>query len=168
MPRMNALRTACFVLGLALFAAGCGHPDPQSLISDGQTSLAEGDAAAALGHFQEAVRGLKPTDPEYVDAKLGEAEAFISLDANKARDEFLALAEARTDRVGQAVFIDFASKLATGRRFTEAVEIVHAGIVRFGEQATRLRNQMTFVRQEAQSANDEAAIAKLRELEYIE
>lgn len=166
MLRMNTIATTALALALTLFAAGCGSSDAKSLISDGHASLGSGDANAALEHFQEALGQLGHDDADYVEAKLGEIEALIAVDATKSKDEFLALAKALPDRIDQAKYLDIGGKMANGRRFVEATAITHAGIERFGEDATKLKDRIAYISKAAQAAGDNDALRELRNLGY--
>jgi hypothetical protein len=164
---MNSLANIILALALILFAAGCGDADPKSLISDGHASLGAGDANAALEHFQEALGKLGRNDADYLEAKLGEIEALIVLDAKQAKDEFLVLAKALPDQVGQAKYLDIGGKLANGKRFSEAIDLTHAGIERFGQDATKLRDRIDYIKKASIAANDDDALKKLDGLGYL-
>lgn len=151
---MNAIATTALALVTTLFAAGCGSSDSRSLISNGRSSLGSGDARAALALFEEALSVLGEDEAAFVVAKLGEIEALIALDALRADAEFLALANARSDRIGEGEYIDIAGKLANGGRYEEALEITHAGIERFGAEATRLKDLNARIERAADAATD--------------
>jgi hypothetical protein len=154
---MKTFATTALALALTLFAAGCGSSDAKSLISDGHASLGSGDANAALEHFQEALGRLGHDDADYVEAKLGEIEALIALDTTKAKDEFLVLANALPNQVGQAQYLRVGGQMANGKRFTEAVELTDAGIKRFGAEAPQLKDLMARIEKEALAAGAKGA-----------
>jgi hypothetical protein len=164
---MKTLLAACLAAALALSTASCSDPDPKTLISDGRTALGKGDAKGALDDFQKALKVLKPGDPQFVEAKMGEVEALIAIDAKKSRDEFLALAKGFPDQVTQQQFSYVSGQLANGKRYDEAIDVAHAGKTRFGAEATKLTELIDKIKKEAQASGDAALVAKLKSLGYL-
>lgn len=164
---MKTFATTVLALVLTLFAVGCGGSDPKQSISEGQSALGSGNSKAALQHFEEALGKLKPGDPDFIEAKMGQIEALIAIDATKSKNEFVALAKGYPDAVGQKQFKYIGGQMANGKRFVEAIEVTDTGIKRFGAEATDLKDLMARIKKEAVAAGDKGATDKLKGLGYL-
>lgn len=153
-----------FALVLAL--AGCGPGDPRALTNAGKAALASGDAAKAEQQFREALAGLKPGDPDYARAGIGRIQALVRLDAKRAKDEFLAWAQANRSSVGEEDYSLVVSELLRRENTLEAIEVMDAGIKAFPE-SPRMAAVKKEVAEQAQKAKDPAALQKMKGLGYI-
>jgi hypothetical protein len=159
---------AAIVLASVL-AASCGGSDAVSQIAAGRVALGSGDTAAALEAFRDALDHLDPSSSQYFEAKIGAVEALIAVDPDRARDEFLELARQHPDRVEPNAYVYIAGHLANGKHFTHAVEVVDAGIKRFGanEKNEKLKALIERIKKEATTTGDIKALKALAGLGYI-
>lgn len=114
------------ILGLLLCA--CGAADPGVLIREGQSALASGKSDVALEKFDAALGVLDKQDARYVDARLGVIEARIAGDSKAARDEFIRFARECPGEADGAAYLHVSGMLASAREYSEALELLHAGI----------------------------------------
>jgi hypothetical protein len=160
MSPMKAIAAA--LLSTLLFA--CGSSDPESLIKAGHEAQGKAQSKEALAKFEEALKTLKPGDALYVEAKLGAIEACIADDPKKATDEFLALAAALPDQIDEKKFVYIGGQMVSAQKYSEALDLVHAGIKRSGGESPALMLQIDRIRKE--SVNDKAVSDKLKGLGY--
>lgn len=151
------------LVGLSLI--GCDPSGPDQWIASGHSSLNSGDAQTALASFQEAAAALEPSDPRFLDAKLGVVEALIRAEPIRAREEFLALSTSFPEQVGQKQFEYMGGLMVSSKQYMEASKLVHNGIQRFGPEATKLRAMIDRIQQE--SVNDSAVQDALVGLGYV-
>jgi hypothetical protein len=123
------------ILVLPLLSAACGDASAADLTGEARQALNSGDSATALKKFEQALKQLQATDEGYLEAKLGAIEARIPIDAEAAKDEFLELAKASPDTVGPRDYSFIGGHMANKAAWNQAVDVVHAGIQRYGEDA---------------------------------
>ncbi len=164
--RLKLLFAPCLLA--ALLASSCGSSDPAELTKQGYAQLNTGDAKSALASFEKAIEaiGSDQAHANYVRAHLGAAEATIATDAVRAKDRFLELARALPSRVTDADYSLFGSKLAGQKQYLPAIDVMDAGLKAHSESPhlVAFRDQLV---QQASSAGDSAAIAKLRQMGYL-
>ena len=161
MPTRTTLALAALFLTLPLCSCGGGSGDPGSLTNDGYAALGSGDHQGALDSFQSALAGLDPAAPEFMRAKMGEIEALTHLDADGARDALIGMG----DQAGEAEYSKVAGNLTAERHFSQAIDVLDAGIKRHGE-SPKLKALLDKVRVEAEKS-DPAALEKLKGLGYL-
>lgn len=150
---------------LAVVLVACGNSDPKTLIAEGNKALTSGDSAAALEKFNEAVTLLKPTDGQFLDAKMGVIEALIAKEPQRAADELKLLANAQPEKIGSKQFIYVGGQMVSARQYEPAVKLIHEGIQRYSADAPALKKVMERIKQEA--ANDKGANDLMRSLGYL-
>jgi len=160
---MSAMKPVLVVLLSAVLFA-CGSSDPKTLISEGHAAQGKGDSKTAQARFTEALKGLKPGDAAYIDAKLGLVEALISNEPKKATAEFLALATEFPKQVGEKEFAFVGGQMVSAKKYMDAIDLVDAGIKRAGGNAPTLKAQMERIQKE--NVNDAAVNDKLKGLGY--
>ena len=121
----------CTVL-LALLAACGGSADPAALTDEGSAALNSSQYEDARASFEKALALMQPDDPSYLRAKMGAIEAQIYLDAEGAKTEFLDLA-ASSSAVGERDYRKVCSQMASAKKFEQAIDVLHAGIEKYGE-----------------------------------
>jgi hypothetical protein len=159
---------AICAVALALALAGCGSSSPQDLIREGNQALGSGDSKGALEKFRDALAGLKDGDADYVQAKLGEIEAMIEIDAVKAKDEFLAFAGSHPEAVGEDKYLYIGGQMRSKHKFDPAIDLLDAGIKKYGAEAVKLKAAMQQIARDAKNAGDEGAQSKLKGLGYLD
>ena len=113
-------------LTLALAPACGGGKDARALVSEANTALNSGDYAAALSSFDAALGAIEPADAALRrDAELGRCEALAYVDANKAKSEFLALADRET--LNYSAYNTVAVALTSEQKFDEAIAVLTKG-----------------------------------------
>ncbi len=117
-------------LALCLASACGGSSDPRALTDEGSKALNSGDHAAAAKSFDAAVAALgdKPSDPDWLRAKLGGIQARTQTDASRAKGDFLELARTQPTQVTADNFSLIGSKLADAGHVKEAAEVLEAGL----------------------------------------
>lgn len=155
------------VLALSLVACGGGADDPASLADSGAASLASRDYQAAHDDFDRALEliGGDSGHAQYKRAALGSIEAQVHLDAAKASEEFLALAEKQSGVIEDKDFSLIAGQLAGERHFPEALHVMDYGIKSRPESPVlqKLRDNIVKLSKESK---DPAALAALESLGY--
>ena len=153
----------------ALSACG-GSAEPQDLIEEGQAALSSGDYAAAGERFDEALAALEAageTDGEiYVDAALGSIEARIRTAPEQARTDFLELVAGRPSALEPRDFSYVGNKFAGASRFSEAIDVLDAGMKAHAE-SPQLKELQVSIKDRATKAGDQAALDKMRGLGYL-
>jgi len=162
---LSLLLLALLLVPLGL-AACSGSSDPTELTDQGYAALGKGDYPAAMEAFKDALAKLQPSDPGFVRAKMGEIEAWIRADANKAHDEFLELARSHPEEVGSREYGTVANKMVAAQQFMTAIDVLDAGIKAHAEDP-KLKATMDEVKAAAQKAGDPEAIKKLQSLGYL-
>ncbi len=157
-----------FALTLALLlplAACGGSKDSRSLISAGNTALNSGDHAAAVASFDAALKGLKPDEMALQrDALLGKCEALAYVDSEKAKNEFLRLAE--SESLSYSDYNRIAVALTSASKFGAAVALLEQGMAKYPTEA-KFAQLVNKVGKAAESAGDSEAMSKLKGLGYV-
>lgn len=154
---------AAAVLSLVLLA--CGSSDPNDLIAAGHKSLSSGNSKDALDKFTKAAEGLEPSDPQFIEAKLGMVEALIPEHPAKATEEFLSLGKVFPEQVGEKEFIFMGGQMVNSKKYLEALDLVDSGIKRFGAESTKLHAMIDRIKMEA--ASDSGVNDKLKSMGYL-
>ena len=159
---------ACFMaLGLTLTLVACGgSSDPETLVREGNTELGSGNGSAALAKFDAALEAVEPTAETWMDAKLGRIEALIFVDAPRAKSEFLELARTRESDVDESKFVEFGGKMSSEKKFDQAIDVLDAGVQRFGKESAKLMAALDKVKRDATAAGASEALNKLSGLGY--
>ncbi len=159
------MRTTLLALGLTLSLTACGGGGgPTALTDDGYAALGKGDSSTALSKFEDALETLPETDANYMRAKMGQIQALISSDAEKAKSEFLALAQSK--ELGAREYRTVGAKMTGEKAFEEAVAVLDAGFKKFPDDAT-LEQMIQTVAEEAKKAGATDALNSLSGLGYI-
>ena len=82
-----------------------------------------------------------------------------------ARDEFLELAKADPDLVGPRDYSFIGGHMGDAKAWTQAMDVVHAGIQRYGEGESKLKALLENIKLEAKS--NPALASKLEGLGYL-
>lgn len=163
---MSSHRLLALLAALSLSLAACSGSDPAQLTQEAYADLGRSDYSGALAKFQSALKELQPSDPKYVEAKLGEIEAWCYVDAPKAKDEFLAYAKAAPDKVTPGDYKKVASNLTSAHKFDPAIAVLTAGRERYPKDESVYKLGET-IKAEASKAGDESALKALRGLGYL-
>lgn len=164
---MSVKHVSALLLVLALVPVACdGAADPAKAADAAYADLGRSDYPAALKKFQEALKGMQPSDPQYMNLKLGEIEAWAYVDAAKAKDEFLALAKSSPDKVTAKDYRKIASNLTSARKFDPAIAVLASGLEKFPQDESVKKLGET-IKAEATKAGDSAALDKLRGMGYL-
>lgn len=157
-----------FTLSLLLVAglAACGSKSTKELSDAGYQDLGRSDYQAALTKFQEALKATDPASAEYVSLKFAEIEAWTGIDGERAKTEFLALANAKGDKVTPKDYVTVANRLTGKQSFASAIALLEDGLKRYphDENVKKLGDR---IKVEAQKANDKSALSALAGLGYI-
>ncbi len=155
-------------LPLLLTAACGGSNDPDALLSRGYERLQSENYRGALEVFEQAVASLEPQDERWKEAQLAAIEARMRLDANRAKEDFLALAREHQAKFLPRDFAGVGNKLAAARATVAAIDVVDAGLKEFGyEDDPQLKQLLALIIQRAESGEDDDALAALRSLGYL-
>lgn len=166
--RASLLLPLLAVLASLGLAACGGNSDPRSLYAEGQTALTSGDYEGALADFEAALAAMQgATDHElFVEANLGAVEARIRIAPEQAKQDFLALAAARTADVTPKDFSYIGGKFASAGRFSEAIDVLDAGMQAHAE-SPQLKELQESIKVAAEKAGDSEALKKMAGLGYI-
>jgi hypothetical protein len=149
---------------LAAVLCACGSSDPKTLVADGQRDLNTNKPELALKSFNKAVEGLKPEDPLYFEARMGVVESLATIEPKRSAEEFLVLAKTFPEQIGQKQFIQLSGRMINARKYLEAIDLVHSGILRYGAEAQKLHEMIARIKKEA--AKDKDVNDKLAGLGY--
>ncbi len=148
-----------------LFLAACGGSDPKALTGEGYAALGKGDAKSALTKFDEALKGLETTNPEYLRAALGRCEALARNDGPGAKKAFLDLAKQLPEKVREDDYSLVCAGLIQGGFTVDAVDVMDAGNQRF-KGSKKMKETLDAVMNAAKRASTPEALKKLASLGY--
>lgn len=137
MRTTNNLRRRLTVLGsalaLSLVACGGGEGTPEQSLKAGYEALGAGDGAKALPLLERAAATLaaSPSDPQWKEIQVALVEAQAHVDAEAAKDRFLALARANQSAFEPRDFASVGNKLFA-RSPSLSLDVVNAGLKDFG------------------------------------
>jgi hypothetical protein len=150
--------------------SGCGGDagggSPAELTDAGYASLGTSDWQGALTSFESALAGIEPGGEGFVRAAMGEIEALVHIDAEKAKDKFLALAQSYPDAIGTRQYKTVGGQLTSEKKFTEAIAVLDAGMKAHAEDPS-LMALIDRVKEEAEKAGDSGALSALEGLGYL-
>lgn len=159
-----------FALSLTLLApsvTSCGgEATPAENVSAGSTALGKSDWKAARESFDKALAAMPATDPAYKRAKLGQIEALIQLEPEKAQTEFLAFASAQGTTAESKDWRNVMSKLTAKAKFKEAIAILEAGLKQHPGDGD-IKAMGDAIKVAAQNAGDAEALGSLAGLGYL-
>jgi hypothetical protein len=169
-PPRRVLLAAVLALPLALALHACGgeSSDPKALTDEGYAALGSGqhdDAAAKFDAALDAI-GEDRQDVSYVRAKMGHVEATIRSKPAAAKDEFLEYARANPSTVTPDHFSTIGGKFAGAGKFSEAIDILDAGMKMHSESPVLVRLAET-IKTAAEKAGDTGALDKMSGLGYL-
>lgn len=157
----------CLVLALVAGACGGGgSSDPKALTDEGYAALGTSDYDGALESFQKALAEMDSAHAQFKRAKMGEIEALIHVDAERAKDEFIAMAGSMSGSVTAKDYQAIASKMTSEKKYVPAIAVLDAGIKAHAENP-KLLAIMEKVKSEAEKAGDSGALDALRGLGYL-
>jgi hypothetical protein len=161
------MRTTSILLALALslplVACNGAEADP---LRAAEVALQGGDSARAVKLLQGHVQGLDQASAEYREASILLCSALAERQPGEAKDTLLKLVEAQPAGVTSKEFKDVQSYLQTHEHFSEAIDVMDAGLKRWPNDETMLKVKDVLIAA-IQSAGDEEATAKLRGLGYM-
>lgn len=154
-------------LSIPLVLAGCGgSADPKAATDAGYAALGSGDAQAAVDHFAEALGALKPTDPGYKRARMGEIEAKVGLAPEAAAGSFLEYSKTQPEQLEAGDYRKVGVQLSDRKALKAAVDVLDAGLKRFAGDP-KLKEAMDLTVAAAETSGDTSALDALRGLGYI-
>lgn len=162
----RSLALLALTLPLVLTACGGGSADPAAATSAGYEALGKGDAEQAVDHFAKALGQLKPGDPGYKRARMGEVEAKIQLAPEAAAGSFLEYARSQPEQVVAEDYRKVGVQLSDRKALKAAVDVLDAGLKRFAGDA-KLKESMDLTVAAAETSGDTSALDALRGLGYI-
>jgi hypothetical protein len=165
----RSLGACALSLLLLLPACGGGSADPAAATNAGYEALGKGDAGAAVDHFADALAALKPGDPGYKRARMGEVEAKLQLAPEAAASSFLEFAKAQPDQVAAEDYRKVGTQLNARKALVQASHVLDAGLKRFADDAQlkAAMEQTKVAAAEAEASGDTSAMDALRGLGYI-
>jgi hypothetical protein len=153
-------------IALALTLADCGSKSPKELADAGFQDLGRSDYQAALTNFQGALKETDAANPDYATFKLGEIQAWTGIDGEKAKTEFLALAEKHSDKVTSKDYVTIANRLTGAKQFAPAVALLADGLKRY-PQDQNVKKLGDLIKVEATKAGDKNTLNSLAGLGYL-
>lgn len=157
-------RALALILPLALTACG-GSADPKAATDAGYAALGSGDAEKAVDHFASALGAMQPGDAGYKRARMGEVEAKVQLAPEAAATSFLEYAKTQPDQVAAEDYRKVGTQLSARKALTAAVNVLHAGLLRF-EGNAQLQEAIDQTKAAAESSGDSDAMERLKGLGY--
>jgi tetratricopeptide (TPR) repeat protein len=159
-----------FALSLALLApsvTSCGgDATPAENVTAGSTALGKSDWKAAKESFEKALVKLPASDPAFKRAKLGQIEALIQLEPDRAKTEFLAYAAAADTSAESKDWRNVMSKLTAKAKFKEAIAILEAGLKQHPGDGD-IKAMGDAIKVAAENAGDADALGSLAGLGYL-
>ncbi len=153
------------ILLLTLLISSCGSSDPKALTDSGSAALNSGDAAKAVSEFDKALGHMDASHADYLRASVGRCQALARIDANRAKEDFLALARAQPSKVREPDFATVATELVKANSIVQAVAVAEGGMKMFPDSPSMksLRDQ---IGDAAKKAKDPEALKRLKGLGY--
>lgn len=151
---------------LLLPLGACGGDSPKQLTDMGVSALAGGQAREAQGRFEEALQGLKPSDPDFTRATLGRVQALARLQPPSARDAFLKFAKENSSLVQEGDYGMVVSELLRAGASMEAIDVMDAGMKAY-PQSAQMKAVQQQVTEAAKKSADPAGLNKLKGLGYV-
>lgn len=164
--RRTKLILALPLLLAAMFFAGCPETDPKALTDRATTAVMSGDWKGGLADFDAALAHMDATSPVYIRASVGRCKALAHLQPTSGKDAFLALVKSQGSKLETQDFQIVASEYVVARQFSDAIDVMHAGMEMFPANPKMVAIK-DFVVAESRKAGDPALDAKLRGLGYI-
>ena len=157
------------IASLALVACGGESTStPDELLREGTSLAAQGDHAAALANFDEALGALgDEASPLQAKLQVAKVSSFAHEDPDEALDQFMAFAETHQDAIGKGELGSVASKLSESRLYVEAARIVDYAMGRFEGDSDLLDLRSRLKEEIAANASD-AQLETLRGLGYAD
>lgn len=153
---------------LALLSSCGGSSDPRELTNQGSQALSAGDHAAAAKSFDQAlaVLGSDTGNPEWMRAKMGAIQARTVTDPERAKQDFLEVAESQGSRVSADDFSLVASRLGDQKHLPEAISVLAVGMKKFPESKhlQALRDELG---KRAEAGEGSGIVDSLKGLGYV-
>ena len=159
------MRAPAPLLLLATLIAACGGSDPKALTNEGTAALNSGDAPKAVAAFDRALEHMDAKQPDYLRAAVGRCQALARIEPERAKVDFLALANDPAVKVAEADFTAVATELVRRGALPQATSLAEAGLKRFPESAA-MKSLRDLVGDAAQKSKDPAALERLKGLGY--
>lgn len=165
-PHPNPMRsTTLLTLALALPLLAC-NGDPVDPLQAAETALQAGESRTAIELLERHLPSLDRGSVDHREATILLCRALAEQRPVESKDAFLALAAAQPDSVGPKEFKDVQSYLQTYGHFSEAIDVMDAGLKRWPGDETMLKVKDVLIAA-VQSAGDAEATAKLKGLGYL-
>jgi len=160
------MRPSPALLALLLLGSACGSSDPREQTDRGASALASGDAKGARSDFEAALAVLHPGEPDYARASMGRFQALVRLEPDKARDEFLVYAKNPANKTSEGDYIALVGEFLRREQTVPAIDVMDAGVKAFpkSDAMAAIRKK---VEDQARTANNPAALQKMKGLGYI-
>lgn len=155
-------RALAALLGGLLSLPACGDADPQQVATEARAALARGEAASARTRVEEALRS-GPPEADRRTLEQVRLEACASLGDSAAVNEELARQKAGADSYAR-----LARLAGEARQLEAAARIADAGKQLFPDAAAPLEAVLADVVARAQETQDNAALAALAQLGYVQ
>jgi len=158
------MRISTTLLSLTLVLSACsGGADPKDA---GLEALQLGKHQDAADQLASALDARTPADADYVEVCVAKCQALAHIDADKAKGDFLQLAESQGEKVVAKDFSMIVSDLYSAKQLLPAIDVLDAGLKRFPDD-TKLAQLKEKVVAESQKSGDPAALEKLKGLGYL-
>ena len=162
---INVMHRLSSILLLTCLVTACAESDPKVLTDKGSAALGAGDAPAAIESFDAALHHMDAQHPDYLRASMGRCQALARQNPHQAKDDFLALARSASDKLREQDYSTIVDELLKKGAFSDAVEVMDAGIKAFPEspQMQTLKNSVV---EASKKSKDRGALNKLKGLGY--
>lgn len=157
-----SLRARAALLAALLALPACGGGDPQRVASEARADLARGAAASARDRVEAALRSA-PAEAERRALEQVRLEACAALGDSAAVNEALARQGSGAD-----AYARLARLAGEARQLEAAARIADAGKQLFPDAAAPLDAVLADVLLRAQESQDNAALAALAQLGYVQ
>lgn len=149
------------LLALTLPLSACGSGDPETEAYD---ALNSGDYQTAVAKFEAAASDVDASaaPEDYAELMIGRCRALAHVDAEKAKTEFLALADEAELEPGDYSMV--ASELIGADELLVAIDLFHEGMKKFEDNSTMVQLKDKVLKM---ASNNDAANDKLKGLGYL-
>jgi hypothetical protein len=153
--------TPFILLTLGLGSCGGGDADPVAL---GRAAMTNGDEAAALTYFNQALVGKTSADADYYELQIDRARALSYKEPTKVPEAISSLSAEAT--VAARDYRNITTDLVTAKAFVPAVEVMDLGMKAYPDDPNMVKFKDKVISQ-SKAAGDAGALKALEGMGYL-
>lgn len=157
------MRIKTLPLLLILGLGSCGG-DPVDPVAAGRAAMVDGDPAAALTYFDQALAGKTSADGDYYELQVDRARALSYTDPTKVPAAVTSLAAEAT--VAARDYRSITTDLVSAKAFVPAVQVMDLGLKAYPDDSKMVEVKDKVI-SESKAAGDEGALEALAGMGYL-